>query len=197
MALGGGAACSRRVDGYLFTVSRLPLDQLREAERQTKQLERFNTDLIFALEQALEEKIAGRLGPQLETLIQAVERLREDRSTDSSKVLEEMIGRFTQILKEKTETEFDAMSATVGDLNRSLKASSDAMQRTQVEVRQVLDSIVDAVGSTLESSSSAVQEKLARTLEDVERIMKSSSENLAQKLGDSSTAAANDLRSDG
>jgi ABC-type transporter Mla subunit MlaD len=169
------------------------LNQLREAERQTKQLERFNTDLVFALEQALEEKIAGRLAPQLEKLIQTVERLREDRSTDSSRAIEEMIGRFTQALQERTGTQFDAMSSTVGDLDRSLKASADAMQQTQVEVRQVLDSIVDAVRGTLESSASTVQEKLAQSLEDVERIMKSSSENLAQQLGGSSAAAAEQL----
>jgi ABC-type transporter Mla subunit MlaD len=171
------------------------LDQLREAERQTKQLERFNTDLVFALEQALEEKIAGRLAPQLDKLIQTVEGLREDRSTDSSKAIEEMISHFTQTLQEKTGTEFDAMSATVGDLDRSLKASADAMQQTQVEVRQILDSIIDAVRGTLESSATAVQEKLARSLEDVERTMKSSSESLAQQLVDSSATAANDLRS--
>jgi ABC-type transporter Mla subunit MlaD len=176
------------------TPESIALKQLREAERQTKQLEHFNNDLVFALEQALEEKIAGRLAPQLETLIQTVEGLRADRSTDSSKAIEEMIGHFTQALQDRTGTQFDAMSSTVGDLDRSLKASADAMQRTQVEVRQVLDSIMDTVRSTLESSASTVQEKLSQSLEDVGRTMKSSSENLAQQLGGSSAAAAEQLR---
>lgn len=41
------------------------LRQLDEARRAREQLEHFNTELVFALEQALEEKSANRLSPQL------------------------------------------------------------------------------------------------------------------------------------
>ena len=53
-------SCLQRV-----TTEGVALLQLGELQNATKQLTRFNTELIFSLEQALEEKIAGRLSPQL------------------------------------------------------------------------------------------------------------------------------------
>ena len=41
------------------------LEQLEQARRAATQLESFNTDLVFTLEKALEDKVAGRLSPQL------------------------------------------------------------------------------------------------------------------------------------
>ena len=56
----------------LITPERVALDQLHESQRQTKQLERFNDELVFSIEKALEEKIAQKLTPQLSALVAAV-----------------------------------------------------------------------------------------------------------------------------
>ena len=70
------------------------LEQLEQGRRAVTQLEHFNTELIFSLERALDEKIAGRLSPQLERLVEAVEGLREDRSSDAGQMIEQALGRF-------------------------------------------------------------------------------------------------------
>ncbi len=60
----------------LITAPEIALEQLNEAEDATTQLRQFNTDLVFSIEQALEEKVAGRLTPHLEQLVESIEGLR-------------------------------------------------------------------------------------------------------------------------
>ncbi len=143
------------------------LEQLDQAKRTTTQLERFNTDLIFSLEQALEEKIAGRLSPQLEQLLQAVEGLREDRATDSGQMIEQALVRFTDALQKKTGSQFEDMATTVDDLNRTLKESADAQAQTQREVRGALDSVLTSVRTAMHTGATAMTDTLKQSLDEV------------------------------
>ena len=152
------------------------LEQLDQAKRTTTQLEQFNTDLIFSLEQALEEKIAGRLSPQLERLLQAVEGLREDRATDSGQMIEQALVRFTDALQERTGSQFEDMAATVEDLNRTLKESAGALAQTQRAVQ------------------TAMTETLEKSLDEVTRALGDSSEQLANQLTASGKEAAAELQ---
>ena len=170
------------------------LDQLDQARRTTTQLERFNTDLIFALEQALEEKIAGRLSPQLDSLLKAVEGLREDRATDSGQMIEKALAEFTAALERKTGSQFEEMRTTVGDLDRTLKESTDALAQTQREVRGALDSVLTAVRTAMDTGSTAMTETLKRSLDEVTGVLAGASEQLANQLTASSSAAAAELR---
>ena len=111
----------------LVTLEELGLEQLREAKEQSAQLKKFNTDLVFALESALEEKVAGKLAPILERPIKSVEELRQDRSTDSTKVIENMLGKFVGALQERTDTEFDNLKSTLKDLSQTLQKSSQSI----------------------------------------------------------------------
>ena len=160
------------------------LDHLDQARRTTTQLERFNTDLIFALEQALEEKIAGRLSPQLEQLLQAVERLREDRATDSGQMIEQALVRFTDALQERAGSQFEDMAATVDDLNRTLKESAGALAETQQTVQTAMD-----------SGASAMTQTLRQSLDEVTRSLADASEQLANQLTASGKEAAAELQS--
>ena len=172
----------------------LALQQLDQARRTTTQLERFNSELIFSLEQALEEKIAGRLSPQLERLLQAVEGLREDRATDSGQLIEQALVRFTDALQEKTGSQFEDMGKTVDDLNRTLKESSDALAQTQREVRGALDSVLNAVKTAMDTGATAMTETLQQSLGEVTGVLASASEQLADRLIVSTNAAAEELR---
>ncbi len=160
------------------------LEQLDQAKRTTRQLERFNTDLIFSLEQALEEKIAGRLSPQLEQLLQAVERLREDRATDSGQMIEQALIRFLDALQERTGSQFEDMATTVDGLNRTLKESAGALAQTQ-----------QAVQTAMDSGASAMTETLKQSLDEVTRALADASEQLANQLAASGKEAAAELES--
>ena len=170
------------------------LEQLDQAKRTTTQLERFNTDLIFSLEQALEEKIAGRLSPQLEQLLQAVEGLREDRATDSGQMIEQALVRFTDALQKKTGSQFEDMATTVDDLNRTLKESADAQAQTQREVRGALDSVLTSVRTAMDTGATAMTDTLKQSLDEVTGVLSGASEQLATRLTASSKEAAAELQ---
>ena len=178
-----------------ITPEGVALEQLEQARRTTTQLERFNTDLIFSLEQALEEKIAGRLSPQLERLLEAVEGLRQDRATDSGQMIEQALVRFTEALQEKTGSQFEDMATTVDDLNRTLKESADSLAQTQREVRGALDSVLNAVKTAMDTGATAMTETLQQSLGEVAGVLASASEKLADRLTSSTNAAADELKS--
>ncbi len=166
------------------------LKQLEQATRATMQLERFNSELIFSLEQALEEKIAGRLSPQLERLVEAVEGLRVDRSTDSGRMIEETLERFTSAMQERAGSQFDEMAAIVTELNRTLKDSSDGLAQSQRDVQAALSSVMTTVRTSMDAGATAMTETLQQSLGDVTRIMADASHQLAERLTGAGTAAA-------
>lgn len=176
------------------TPAGVALLQLREARRAATQLERFNTELIFSLEQALEEKIAGRLSPQLERLVETVEGLRQDRSTDAGQMIEQVLARFADAMQERTGSQFDEMATIVADLNRTLKDSTDGLTQTQKDVRTALDSVMATVRDSMDAGAASMTETLQQSLGDVTRVLADASGSLAERLTASSTAAATELR---
>ncbi len=131
------------VDAIEFRLERvtpegIALQQLEEAKRAATQLERFNTELIFSLEKALDEKIAGRLSPQLERLVEAVEGLRTDRSSEAGRVIEQALSQFIDSMKEQTGSQFKEMASTVADLNRTLADASAELRKTVGSTTQAL-----------------------------------------------------------
>ena len=176
------------------TPAGVALLQLREARRAATQLERFNTELIFSIEQALEEKIAGRLSPQLERLVETVEGLRQDRSTDAAQMIEQVLGRFADAMRERTGSQFDEMASIVTDLNRTLKNAAESMAQSQEDVRAALDSAMTTVRESMDAGAASMTETLQQSLGDVTRVLAEASGSLAEQLTASSTAVATELR---
>ena len=170
------------------------LKQLEQAQRAVTQLERFNTELIFSLEKALEEKIAGRLSPQLERLLEAVDGLRADRSTDAGQMIEQALGRFTKAMQERAGSQFDEMASIVAELNRTLKYSADGLAQSQQDVRSTLDSILSAIEKSMHTGADAMTETLQQSLDNFTRVIAEASGQLAERLTASSIAAAAELQ---
>ena len=171
-------------------VALLQLDQLKLASTQ---LTRFNTELIFSLEQALEEKIAGRLSPHLERLVEVVEGLRTDRSSDAGKMIERALGEFTEAMQEQTGSQFEQMASIVADLNRTLKGSSERMAESQQDIQAALDSVITAVRTSMNDGASAMTETLQQSLATVTRELSDASRHVADQLTTSSISAATQL----
>ena len=170
------------------------LQHLEQARRAVTQLEHFNTELIFSLEKALDEKIAGRLSPQLERLVEAVEGLREDRSSDAGQMIEQALGRFTEALQERTGSQFEEMASIVADLNRTLKDSAAGLAQSQQDIRTALESVLTAVRTSMDAGAHAMTETLQEALGDVTRVIADTSKHLAEQMTASSTAASAELR---
>ncbi len=169
------------------------LQQLEQARRTTTQLERFNSELIFSLEKALDEKIAGRLSPQLEQLLGAVEGLRADRSTDSGRMINKALERFTAAMQERAGSQFEEMASIVADLNRTLKESADGLSQTQRDVRDALDSVLNAVRTAMDTGTTAMNETLKQSLGEVTSVLTTASQQMANRLTDSGTEAASQI----
>ncbi len=123
------------------------------------------------MEQALEEKIAGRLTPQLERLVETVEGLRQDRSTDASQMIERVLGRFADAMQERTGSQFDEMASIVTDLNRTLKNAAESMAQSQQDVRAALDSDMTTVRKSMDAGAASMTETLQQSLGDVTRVL--------------------------
>jgi len=72
---------------------------LQQAEEQTAQLKRFNTDLAISIATALDERLAQRLTPALEKLLEAIEELTKTGTTQIAKTISQEAG--TEIIKLK------------------------------------------------------------------------------------------------
>ena len=182
-------SCLKRV-----TSEGVALDQLEQLKLVAGDLRRFNTDLIISLEKALDEGIAGRLSPQLESLLEAVEGLRTDRSSDAGKMIEQALGRFTDAMKESTGSQFEDMGSIVADLNRTLQDSSVRMEQSQDDIRTALDSVVSKLTTSMSDGASAMTDTLQQSLADVTSKLDDASQKMAEKMAHSSISAATELK---
>ena len=169
------------------------LQQLEQARRTTTQLERFNTELIFSLERALDEKIAGRLSPQLAQLVEAVEQLRADRSIDSGRMINDALDRFTAAMQDRTGSHFDEMATIVADLNRTLQESVAGLAQSQQDARTATDSVLTAVRTSMDEGASAINETLNDSLAKITHAVAAASEQMTERMTTSSAAAATEM----
>lgn len=182
-------SCVRRV-----TSERVATKQLKQLQSAAGSLERFNTELIFTLQDALEERITDRLVPQLDRLAGALDGLRQDRSSDAGKMIEHALNRFTEAMKEQTGSQFDEMALIVSDLNRTLKKSVDGMARSQQDIQSTLDSVVKTVTKAMDSGANSMTEALQQSLEDVTHRIAEASAGLADKLKTSGETATKGMQ---
>ncbi len=169
------------------------LQQLEQARRTTTQLERFNTELIFSLEKALDEKIAGRLSPQLEQLLEAVEQLRADRSTDSGRMINDALDRFAAAMQDRAGSQFDEMASIVADLNRTLQESVAGLAQSQQDARTAVDSVLTAVTTSMDEGASAMNRTLNESLVEITSAVAAASEEMVERMKTSSATAAAEM----
>lgn len=176
-----------------ITPESVALDQLKEARSATAQLKTFNTELLFSIEKAMDEGIAGRLTPQLERLVEAVDGIRSDRSTDAGQMVERALDRFTTAMQERTGDQFQEMASIVANLNETLKDSAAGLSRSQKEVGETLSSVMTEVKASMGAGATAMTETLEQSLAHVTRVVSGASQQLADQLTESSAAAATEL----
>ena len=175
------------------TMEDLALRNLRQAEQTTTQLKKFNTDLIFSIEQALEEKIAGRLSPLLEQILEAFKSFRADRSTDSATVIGDAIEKFTAALHDQAGSQFDGLEATVKGLDQALKDSSEELAETQRAAQEAIRSMLEGVNQSMTTNTEAASEIMRETMNRFGAALSSGSENLAKDLAAAGAGAASQI----
>ena len=175
------------------TPESVALNQLEQARHTTEQLKTFNTELVFSIQQALDEGVAGRLTPQIERLIDAVHGIRSDRSTDAGKLVEQALDRFTIAMQEKTADQFKEMSSIVASLNQTLRDSATGLAESQREAGQTLSSVMTETQNSMVAGAAAMTETLEQSLANVTNTLSGASQGLADHFTESSSNAATEL----
>ncbi|MCY4158185.1 MAG: hypothetical protein OXE92_08835 [Bacteroidetes bacterium] len=178
----------------LVTAPSIALDQLEEARLATRQLVSFNTELVFSIEQALEDKVAGRLVPQLERVVESIEGLRSDRTTDAEHIIERSMNQFTEVMKRQTGSQFEEMASIVDNLNNSLKDASHYFAQTQHDLRDTLDSVITNMKTSLDTSTTSISETLHQSVDSVASIVTSASKKMTDEMITTNRVAAEELR---
>jgi hypothetical protein len=163
----------------LVTPEQIALEQLTHAKRQTTQLERFNQDLIFALETTLDQKVAQRLVPELEKVVQAIHDLRADRQDSNQALMQRMVEDFSQILTKSAGREMDQVAATLQRLGDRLEALGHSLTQSQQDARNVMDEAARNLRESLSSGSNAVVASLEEAVKTVARQLEEASRELA------------------
>lgn len=184
----------------LVTPEKVALDQLQQQERQTKQLENFNTQLVFALESALEEKVANRLGPLLDKVVHAVEALRVDRADSNVDAMQKMVEEFTKSLTQSTGREMKQIATTLEDLGERFRMLITAAEESQNRSRGMIDSAAQSVLDALVSGASALTTNLRGAVDELSVNLRRASEDLSRQvagagaqIGDSGKASADQI----
>lgn len=118
---------------HRVTPESLADESLREAREQRRQLERFNTELALQIAAALDERIAGRLAPQVDRLIEAVEGLRTDQGESIKDALagivEGMTRQFQQAFTGAAGSEMQQLAQSLKSVSEKLESSAGTLSK--------------------------------------------------------------------
>ncbi|MCY4232967.1 MAG: hypothetical protein OXE59_04390 [Bacteroidetes bacterium] len=178
----------------LVTVPEIAIEQLNQAKLTTEQLVSFNTELVFSIEKALEDKIAGPLVPQLERVVQSIEGLRSDRATDASHLIEQSLNQFTATMREQTGSQFEKMASVVGHLNKSLDDAREGFTKNQEDLRNMMDSVMSNFKTSLDANTTSIIDTLNQSLDGISDTVTNASKQMSEEMVNASGEMANQLR---
>ena len=176
------------------TPEEVALKQLTQAKESNRQLVKFNTELILSIEQALDEGIAKRLFPQIANLLEIMEGIRADRSTDAGQMIEKVLGQFVAAMQERTGAQFDELSGVIDTLNRSLEESVMKQGQMQDNIQRDLQSILDTIKNSMEVGTTSMMDTLNRSAIEITGVIADASDNMATQFTISATRFTDQMR---
>jgi methyl-accepting chemotaxis protein len=177
----------------LVTPESIALEQLEQERRQTKQLERFNDELVFALEKALDEQVAQRLVPELGKVVEAIQALRSDRVDTNVAAMQRLVEEFIRTLTQSTGKEMEQIGATLQGLTDRLRDLLAAMEESQRQGREAMDRAAREMHESLTSGGRAVADDLRNAVSALSQHLGQASDGLVAQVA----RAGSDMRSAG
>jgi flagellar hook-basal body complex protein FliE len=185
-----------REEGMETRPSHFLRDLLGEAEKQSKSLGNFSSNLANAIGEAVEHSLSATLG-QLST---AIEMLREEKGKSTEELSELIVERLREGMAEMIASFHDAVSGStqeqLGELSRMMVRSGEALEKIPHELHTVVGSFREQVDhmnrnmnqATDESlnTASRVSETLSRSLEHASGKLTAAAEKLEQSMEGSS-----------
>ena len=142
-------------------------DILWEAKEQTAELKRFNEELAINIAAALDEKLAERLTPALEKLLDAIEELTQTGTTQIAKAISQEAGteiiKLKDVLVEVRETLQNTViqsQKTHQEITETFQQFLKTVEEKQTTFSTKLQEIVQSLVSKLKESLSYQQEEI-------------------------------------
>jgi ABC-type transporter Mla subunit MlaD len=160
----------RRLDGWvakleacvkLVTPEEIALEQLQQEKRQTKQLENFNDQLVFSLEQAFDNAVTQRLAPALDQVVQAINALRVDRADSNEAALERLVREFLEKLSGSAGREMEQIQVTLQTLTTRLGEMTEGLQ----EASRGLAAQISGAGAEIQASGRTTADGLTASIQ--------------------------------
>lgn len=141
----------------------------RELERQTSELQRFNTDLAVSIAQALDERIGETFTRALAPLAVKLEEMTKSIGSASEDALRSMIEDFSKTIQGAAGTEIKALAGNLNDVGKNLAGLIDGIK----------------------AANSGIQDEIAKGGEKLSDQIGEAGDQIAKRLG-----AAGDLFAD-
>jgi hypothetical protein len=176
-------ALDRRVQRV--TPEHLVALQLSESFKQTRQLERFNTDLATSIAAALEEKLAADFTPRLTRLVSGVEQLRDRQESFSSSLVDAVTSNVRQVSGAAGDQMRD-FSETIAGLVSVMRETTGGLASGQSRMAEAVESVITRLEASYGQSTNVLTTETSRTID-----------RLVQALESAGSAASNDVKSAG
>lgn len=179
------------LDGLLIRVTpeRILTDQLIQLEEQSQQLKRFNTDLAFQIAEALDEKVAGRLTPALDKLIESVKELRDQQAAAGQETIQALVDEFRNAMTGTTMAEFNQIAETLQRVDQALSKTADEFRQREASVHESMTGLLERISENLSQNSQRIQSDLESSVTELLNAVRSSMTELQDGLRKGSDAA--------
>ena len=142
------------------TTEDLAQQTLVQATITANQLKTFNTDLIMAIEEALEATVTGPLVKGMERLLESLEHLRRDRATESEAVIQAAMAQFVDTLNTQTSQAFGDLAATVARLDETLRTSVTDFHEAAGRVHNATEASLGAIKKSQAEGATAMRDSM-------------------------------------
>ena len=164
------------------TPEQLTVALLAEAEKQTAQLERFNTELAVSIANALEERVGGMLSAKLDGLLHGLDDLKTQQARVADETLREVTASVSGAMTSAAGTEMREMAATLAGVTSALKGAATALTAGHVELKATTDATLRQLVDAAERSSSSMTGGAASAIEAILARLEAAADQTAASL---------------
>lgn len=180
--------CLRRV-----TPEQLAAAQVLETQRQTLQLERFNTDLAVSIAEALGAKLSATVGPKIDSVVSGLDGLRAQQVQFNEDVLTRVSTQLSTALTGAAGTEMREMGATLASLVETLRESARVLGEGQRQLVTTTDTLAHRLEAALGQGATTFQTETAKAIKKVVSYLDTAGQANAGLLESATKAASKSL----
>jgi len=185
--------CEALEERLLFvTTESIAFDQYRELQKQTIQLERFNTDLAFSIAKELDIKLndslAATFGKALAPLTTTMSTMANKFGEMNQDAVSSMLASFADKLQQSAGSEMKAIGDSLALTKESLGDLVETLQSAGGQLNQTLDHagqrLQSAATSMEQSIKSGLSDSASKLQEQMEQISKTFHDQFAHSSGE-------------